>query len=88
MVDTERETVCQANGMENARLISAAPDLLAALELILKRGYAIEASDHQQMLDAICKARGLKAEDSCYGIGGILSKSEADKRYKVGQDLL
>jgi|SRR6185369_10158918 len=35
MVDTRMETICQANGVANARLIAAAPELLEALQQVI-----------------------------------------------------
>lgn len=61
-------------------LVSA--ELLAACELILKRGYAIEASDHQQILDAVCKARGIATNESRHGIRAILDKASGVDDYK------
>jgi hypothetical protein len=34
----------------------SAPELFAALALIIKRGYALEASDHALAIDALTKA--------------------------------
>lgn len=51
-----------AEGLANARLIAAAPDLLAALEAMIPEGWDDGAMDHmpgiKQARAAIAKARG------------------------------
>lgn len=49
--------------LANARLIAAAPELLAIAEILLDRGYVSkfideERDDHEQLVAAISKARG------------------------------
>ena len=63
MIDCENEALCDDDIMTNARLIAAAPDLLAALESLLDvpsgEGYwDVRQAAKEKAYAAITKARG------------------------------
>lgn len=62
MIDCENEALCDADILANARLIAAAPDLLAALEALLKKSLELGLGDLSvsatKAAEAIAKAKG------------------------------
>lgn len=63
-VQNEQDAICcnqfcySGNGEANARLIAAAPELLAALQRIMNSGHAISQPLRWEAESAIAKARG------------------------------